>query len=470
MSRRIELMVVLFAGLAVGLAGCPKGGGGEADTGVDTGQQVERDTGPEPEPVKWRVSTVEGGGVGLHVDLVAPEEGPVSLAYFTTSGESEGPCDEVADMSPPQKVRWGMHFARKMSDGWQTETVARPLFVPQPPGLDLEVAPDGTPTLAAMTGQPLEMFGYCGVNDAGLYTRQGADDWEAETVVASSGEASSEKPGSNFGEVVGYWSSLAYGPSGQRALSYKDVHAGGIQSDDQRRADLEMALDTGGGWQPVPVDDGRGAGDKTQVAFDPEGRPVVVYVVPTESQQADQVGVWIARSEDGGSNWTTARLFNQPTGSRPALAIDPEDGSIHVLFYNARRGFPQLASLENPAELADVAGAWELTDIGDGEFDEGYDPALGWTSDGRLAAAYYRCGLASSGLGDCNGREDGLVYAERDASFWSRKVVDEGGSEGFCGRTPALGLDSDDHPVLGYRCERKVDGRLEATVRFAIRR
>jgi len=47
--------------------------------------------------------------------------------------------------------------------------------------------------------------------------------------------------------VVGFWPALAFDQNGNAAIAYRDVHTGVLQSDDWRRADLELAFGSGGG-------------------------------------------------------------------------------------------------------------------------------------------------------------------------------------------------------------------------------
>lgn len=467
-NRSRHLIALLAAALL--LCGACSGGSKNDDKKQKSSKKDaggKKDTGGSSGPT-WQIETIEGGGWGKDLDLVVSPGGTVSVAYYSASGNRGEPCTEIGDMSPPKKVRWPLHFAQRKSGKWEIETVSKQLFVSAPPGLDLEIDPNGTPAIASSIGEPLEMFGYCGANDAGIYSRMGKGNWSKTTVATSSSDVAVSKSGADFGEVVGNWPSLAYDSSGGTAVVYRDIHAGGRQRDDFGLAALEIAVGGGGSWSHYSVDPYRGAGLGNTIIFDQKDRPLVTYILPEEGNVDNGLGIWIARSEDGGKTWTKNKIFNQGTNIPPAVAVDRDSGEISVLYYNSRRGFPQLMSLEDPTRF-DQLSSWKKKDIGNSRYDEGYDPSIAIGPNGMLHAVYYRCTKASSGLGDCKSNEDALVHAWSDGGFWEREVIDEGG-DGLCGRVPALGFDSNNHPVVAYRCEEMVEGNLETTVRFAVKK
>ncbi len=415
----------------------------------------------------WSSEVVASGNVGLHTRYVHAG-GVHALAYFATSGRSDGLC-EVATDNKPERIVWPLHYAQKTGGAWATEVVSELLHVGQPVGLDL-IHDGSSPMLAAMTGEPLlEMVPfYCGVNDVGLWTRSAPGTWSSESVVASSGEAATGDAASDFGEVVGYWPGLARSSSGELAIAYKDVHAGSIQSDDMRRADLELALGQPGSWQNIAVDFGNGGGDYNRVAFDSQGRIYIAYYRATENRQGAGLGVWLTRSSDGGSTWESVQLFGEGTSEGPSLAFAP-DGSPMVLFYNSARGFPQLAELKDDAQFASLANGWEVSDVGDSAWDEGYRGTIAQSPNGTLGVAYYRCNKASGTFGDCNPGDDGLVFAYRDRGVWYHEVVDPGPDNGLCGQYPTLQFDAAGIAHVAYQCENTSSGSIVNEVKFATR-
>lgn len=427
---------------------------------------IKRDP-PKPGET-WKLSTIDEDGGGLHIQLAASKDGKLGVVYFPVTGVEDGLCEELGFDSPPPRVRWSLTYAELNGSTWEKSVVGDFLYVGQPTGVDLGYYANGNPVIATMTGAPLPLQKYCGVNDMGLMTRQGAM-WQTETAVTSSGDAATGEPGSDFGEVVGYFPSLAFDSSGQPAIAYKDVHSGSIQSDDRRRADLELAWRQGNSWRAIPVDFGQGAGNYNQLRFDAQNRPTIAYYMPTESLEQNRQGIWVTRSEDDGATWPRVQLYNQSTSERPSMAID-NDGKPHVVFYHANKGYPSLASLEDAAEFESSSKGWKLQDIGDSRFDEGYSPSMAIGPDGQLAVAYYRCTKSTGTLGDCTTEDDALIFAFEDNGEWTREVVDEGDVGGYCGSKPSLTFDADGYAVIAYRCEVEANGTLQSQIKLARRK
>ena len=282
-----------------GLTGCSASGdAGAADAGADTPAVFDWG-GPDADP--WTVEEVTQGAVGRELDLAVLPGGQPALAYFATEGFDDGPCTEIAE-DPPMRVRWPLSYAQRGADGtWVVERVDDVLLLGIPRGLDLEVSPSGAPTIATMTGTPVAQIRYCGANDVGLYTRGAAGDWPLETAVVDSGQAATGEAASDYGDVVGYWPALAFDPQGNPAVAYKDVHAGGMQSDDFRRADLELAWRRGG-WQALPCrwtgDTARGTTTRSS-STPPAGRTSSTTTPRTTWWPASMACGWPARATRG---------------------------------------------------------------------------------------------------------------------------------------------------------------------------
>jgi hypothetical protein len=458
---------VMGAALALSLLGSC--GPQETTDDEDDSGQTGTVRPPRPSASPWTKSVVEGGHVGLHPRLAVSSTGETGVAYFGIDHQVDGVCEEFAVENPPAKMRWTLRYARQSGSSWEVETVATPAFTGPPPGMDLKFSPQGQPVIAAMAGDPqwFELYGYCGANDAALYHREGPESWRVETAVATSNEAATGQPASDFGFVVGYWSTLAFDSQGQPAVAYKDVHAGSIQRDDFARADLEFAHRRGGRWLAEAVDIGSGAGDYNRLIFDEDDVPVIAYYKPTESNIEERIGIWVARQDPQGQGWERVRLFGNGTPEGPDVLRHPQNGGLHVVFYNSRKGAPELATLEDRSRFGSVA-AWQFEDLGDPNFDEGYTPSIAVAPTGELAVAYYRCTRAAARLGDCKDGDDGLIFAWKDGDEWKREVVDEGG-QGPCGNRPSLSFDGQGRPIIAYRCETLTDGQVEAQVKFARR-
>lgn len=411
----------------------------------DAVPEIDRDeTSTKPQ---WSTTVLEEDGFGLHARLAVGPNDELGVAYFGVRATATEACDELGVPEPPTKQEWELRYAYFDGSRWNSETVFSNPYVGEPPGLDFQFAPDGTPSIAVMHGPPVAPILFCGASDVVLFQRDAGGQWSSSTAVTTSGQAATGEPGSDYGDVVGHWPGLAFAPNGDIGIMYKDVHSGGMQSDDFRRADLEYARRRGG-WSALPVLWGIGAGNYNRLLYDAESHPYVVFYNPSEDVSS-RVGIWIARQMDESADWETVQLFNNRTPSGPSAVF--VDDAMYVAYYEANLGYPQLAHCPDLTQFSDVS-AWEQSDIGDSRYDEGYSPSLASAASGRLGVAYYRCGRQSGGLGDCAFAEDALVFAYRDGSAWTREVVDEG-DMGLCGMSPSLGFDSSTTAWVAYRCE-----------------
>jgi hypothetical protein len=364
---------------------------------------------------------------------------------------------------------WDMSYAEESGSGWNVELVEPLLILGNPPGLDFKVSPSGTPTIVAMTGDPVVQIKYCGSNDVGVYTRTSPGNWSVETAVANSGEAATGLPASDYGYVVGHWPTLAYDQSGNPAIAYRDVHAGAMQGDDDRKADLELAWETGG-WSHIAVDPGHGAGQYSKMLFDADGEPVIVYANNIEETTDNPQGVWVTRSADAGTTWEKVRFFLGASIDGPDAVVSPDDGTLYVVYYDSHVGVPKLLTLTDDTQFTSLDGGWTSETFGSPSYDEGYNPSIAVGPQGQVAVAYYRCGLASGGLGNCDGTEDALVFAWQEGGSWESEIIDPGSTDlGTCGTYPSLAFDGDGHAVVAYQCQAMVDGGLVDEVRFARR-
>lgn len=423
---------------------------------------------PTPTQSQWTLETIDTAGVGHQTQLAVAPDGTIGVAYFSTQGRADGLCEELGD-DPPQRIVWDLHYQQLVGGTWDKELVLAVPLVGSPVGLDLAFSPESQAVVGTMGGEPLALLNYCGANDATLLWRDAPGTWTPETAVANSGEAASGQPASDFGSVVGYWASVAFDPDGNPAVAYKDVHNGSIQSDDFGRADLELGWRQGGGWNAIPVDVGAGAGNFNQLAFDKQGRPVIVYHNPKGEIIGSKHGVWVARSEDQGATWQMVQLMVGTTAETPALLIHPEDGSIWVAYYKGADGLPYVANLVDDSNFESLSDGWVQKEVGDHLYDEGYYPNLAVTKRGDIALAYYRCARATDGIGNCNQNTDALVFAWEEGGVWEREVVDEGAG-GNCGMYPALGMTSSGEPVIAYQCSAETDEGYEYQLKFAKRK
>ncbi|AWV89284.1 hypothetical protein [Bradymonas sediminis] len=468
--RRFSLALALCGGLC--LSGCSDDPNATPtpDAGVDAGDKPDTST---PTPT-WVDYAIGSGEVGITPRLAVSPSGEVGVAYYASNPFEGELCETVGSGDPPVELFWTLYYshaglsAADASD-WQREEVADILSIAEPNGLAFAFSPDSTAHISSISGEALEMPSYCGANDVGLFRRNAAQDWALETAVATSGEAATGEPASDYGEVVGYWPALAFDSNGAPFIAYKDVHAGGLQGDDRKRADLELAH-RNGAWSARAVDIGQGAGDYNSIAVDAQDRPIIAYYNPVESADSGEskLGIWVTRP-DANDEFEKVRLFNQATSRGLSLRIHPDDDLARVIFYNSREGYPQLFTQVSETEFGSLSNGWEKRDIGDARFDEGYDLSLAINPRGNLAAAYYRCAKVVAGLGNCASADDALIFAYEDAGEWTQEIVDEG-AEGLCGRNPSLAFDADGQAHIAYECEELVDGKLQTQLKYARRK
>lgn len=398
--------------------------------------------------------------------------GVIGITFFEERPNSEEDCTELGVDPPPLKQIWTLYYAQNQGGSWQEEEVLKRPFVGVPSGLDLAFSSAGEPHIATMSGEPLTgLVKYCGVNDVAVLRKTGGA-WQEEIAVRDSDEAATGDPASDYGAVIGLWPALAFGPSDEAILLYKDIHGGGLQSDDRRRADLEMAIKQGGGWSALPVDMGRGAGDHNEVIIDGQGRTVIAYHIPTEAQVMAQQGIWLKRGALGEelSGADTVQIFNQSSPDGNALLWDANENRLHVLYHHPTRGYPVWLQQTDDTKFTSLSEGWEDTDIGDSRYDEGYDASLGMSSKNQLLTAYYRCTKASRNVGDCLPEDDALIFKWRDGDKWVEEVVDLGEDGALCGMDPELLVGDGDIVSLVYRCETIDQGELITTVKMATRR
>lgn len=451
---------------AVALAACS-----EDDTTQTPDAGLPDSTRPTPTTSKWTSDLLEGGNMGLSPKIAIAPDGTIGAAWISVVGIDDGPCTALGtDPTPPNAISWQIRYATLNDATWTIEDVIAPYYVGDPRGIDLAFDANSTALIGGQSGEPLVMFKYCGVNDAAVYSRAGVGNWTIDTAVRESNEAPVGEPASDFGTVVGNFPALAVASNGDLALAYKDVHGGGLQSDDFRKADLEMGWKRGGSWSAYPVAPTRGGGNYNDMIFDSQDRPVIVEYLPVEdTAAANAAGIWVHRSGDEGASWESVQLYNQPTKQGPSIAMDPNSGTIYVAYYHAQKGYPVVATLVDAANFESVAQGWTLEDVGDSQYDEGYGTSIAVSGNGTVGLSFYRCAKATAGLGECTPNDDALIFAYNDGIAWESEVVDEGDSA-FCGNAPSLAFDANNRPIVVYRCEIPSGSGIDTQVHYSRRK
>lgn len=450
---------------------------------------------------------VEGGGFGLHARLALSPGGALGVAYWSADGSEGEPCEGIMVDDPPLEVRWQLNYAQWSEEsGWETEEVARPLLLGNPPGLDLDFSRNGQPQISSIAGDAIPELRYCGGGNLSLFTPSDdpmAEEWDVEYVAEQSDQAMSGEAASDFGFVVGYWPSLARGDSGARMIVYQDVHGGSLQRDDLARADLEVAIQNtpGGGWSHEVIDLGEGAGIFNQALITPNGDQLALYYISFDAQQAERMrqGIWIARRTSAGE-WDRGLVFGGPTRGQPSI-ISWGDG-VAVAYYDPSARRPVIATLKN-LDNVNNPSAWSRVALGDLKYNEGHAPQLAQLNDGRLALAWYRCGPAE--VEECRPADDAVIFAyteqpvsaqpsssdgeaddteeemsdegepesvQLDQATWKLEVV-ESGEEALCGMSPQLLVDKSRRAWVTWQCSRRAESggtfeyRLESARRDA---
>jgi hypothetical protein len=438
--------------IAIFVSGCSDDGDDSEDTEVPQDTATDTGTGPAVVPAVWEFQKVEETSVGLQVKLAVGSDDVPVVAYFANEPVEDGLCDSVP-LDPPMRLRQELRFARRASpdSSWVAESVTRPVYPSGPTGLALAVSSAGIPTVAFTGSEPQEGTQYCGSHDAVVGYREGAG-WRFEIAGAESGDSVTDNAASNAGFVVGLWPSLAYDLQGNLAVVHKDVHFGALQSDDFRRADAEFAWNSGG-WIHEAIDYGEGAGDSSSIAFDTQGRPVVLYAIKAEAQAGNsRHGIWAARRELDGT-WNQIRLHVGAAFQETAVAVHPETGDLVTAFYSAKDLAVRVRTLSESERFEEIE-AWSDEKVADPLYDEGQYVSLAFTPAGEIALAYHRCKLLTSNQDGCDQNDEAVIFAVEKESGWQKEVVVES-TGGSCGEYTSLAFDSKGTAFIAYRCTEK---------------
>lgn len=454
MARVEDKFLWTFASASLlACTGCSLGAGS-----ADAGRDVSLIAPPLPDGGVWTTTTVSENA-GLHLAMEGRGD-DVDLAWYRPQARIGDTC-VIGDTGTTRERR---HFAIELATGdgsgtYRVEEVGEVLALDEPLGLDLAHTPSGDPLVAAAHGPEEERIFYCGSNDAGYFRRDGAS-FTAVTVATQSNQAPTGNAASDFGYVVGLWPAIGVTISGRVVLAWRDTHRGGAQSDDEGRADLEIAWGTEGSFAPYALDWGAGAGTFTDLAVDPMGRANLVYINPTELTLDSRNGLWVARGSEDGETYEKLRLSEDTRSAGPSIAIDHE-GQPVVAWFDGR---PRFARLTREGRFDDPA-AWMVHELGDAAFDEGYDPDIAVAPDGTVAMVYYRCSdIRTPGV--CDDELDGVIFAQRQADGrFTTELVDGGGDGAFCGNYPQIAWTNGGW-VVGYQCQvtRGSDRRLVVRV------
>jgi hypothetical protein len=219
--------------------------------------------------------------------------------------------------------------------------------------------------------------------------------------------------------TVGLFTSLAFDPEGNPAISYNDSSSG----------DLKYAVYDGAGWVVSLVDSEGDVGSHSSLAFAPNGQPAISYY--EGDPQNDLKYAWY-----DGSTWRNMRLDQQgDVGTYTSLAFGG-GGRPHISYFDVTNGALKYAMHDGFGWLATTV------DTAQGDGQTGLFTSLALRADGRPSISYYATNeLMNNGV---------LRYAEFDWIKWNIATVEGGGSNSHIGTYTSLAFDADDRPSISY--------------------
>jgi hypothetical protein len=221
----------------------------------------------------------------------------------------------------------------------------------------------------------------------------------------------------NEGDVTGWWPALAFDPSDNPFMAYRDVHFGFAVSDLTAKCDVELAEGQGGNFSVLTVDVSRGGGQYNRLAFTPQGLPVVA-----QYNTGGRPGVYVDQALVGGSvtaqaaagGWTSSQPFSGQIGPQLGFGINSK-GLMALAYFDATAN--RLFYIES-----NDGSTWSAPAAVDNDGLTGQYPSLAFDPSGNPAIAYYRCS-ANMSLTQCDPAQDGLYLARRMGGTWSVQTV-----------------------------------------------
>ncbi len=192
---------------------------------------------------------------------------------------------------------------------------------------------------------------------------------------------------------------LAFDPDGRPNIVYHDHQASSFQQD---LGDLTYAVRTLLGWQvAVAVDDGHDGWDST-IAIGDDGVVRAAGVDPSQFGSTDGIEYYELR--DGA--WTVTAIGSGPTEYEfnVSLAVDSE-AQPALSYYNDRDGDLVFASFDG--------SAWNLETVAS-EGDVGKFSSLQFDAEGRPHITFYE---------ELSGSTGRVLYAVRDAGTWTVEEI-----------------------------------------------
>ncbi len=365
------------------------------------------------------------GSAGMQ-SAIAVSGSKVGIASLAeTSSTQTCTIQPLGPVVTSQVPLWNVCYAESQPDGTYKSTVVtnQPYVDPTGVGLAFDSAGNAGIAYTGVGATPAQER--CGANEAFLTRASGgvfgapvqvSHGSQSDGLVASQAGNCSQNV-CNSGDVTGWWPALAFDPSDNPAMVYRDVHFGFAVSDLTAKSDVELAQGTGGGFSVLTVDVSRGGGNYNRLALTPSGLPAVLEystgASPGVYLDRDLVNGGLAAQEaDGG--WSSTQVF--------AGQVDPQLG-----FGISRQGLFAAAYFDSGTsrlfyvESSD-GSTWSSPTAVDNSGLTGQYPSLAFDSSGNPAIAYYRC-AGSARATQCDPTQDGLYLARRKAGAWSAASV-----------------------------------------------
>ena len=340
----------------------------------------------------WMIQTVDSAGdVGSYASLAIGPSGRPAIAYYDVthrnlnfaSYDGSAWTVEIARAAPNSSYNYGK-FA------------------------SLAYSPGGEPAIS--------FFADAVPSDLAFSKRSGTS-WTFETV-----------DGVGTSTIFGQHTSLAYGPSGQPAISYQDVS----------NQDLKFASYSGGVWNRQVVTGIGNVGEYTSLAYLPAGTPAI------SCYNASSGDLMYARFDGVAWQLTTVDSTGD-VGKYSSLAIGP-DGLPAIAYYDVTNTALKYAKYDGTVWVTAIAADdTSPTDIGK-------HASLAFAPSGNPAISCYSDGTPKD-----------LIYAYYDGSIWRRETVDGVGTSSLLGLYSSLAFGPAGQPMIAY-----YDG-TNADLKFAVK-
>jgi len=320
---------------------------------------------------------------------------------------------------------WNVCYAQGPFQGTYASQVVTSQPYVSPTGVGLAFDSAGNAGIAYTGVGAMPAMERCGANDAFFVKESGGKFGAAvqvsngsmtDGIVAAQANQCSEGVCDN-GDVTGWWPSIAFDPSDNATIAYRDVHNGFANDDLFSACDVDLAEEQGGTFSTLKVDVSRGGGEYNRVAFTPKGLASVAQYstggMPGLLVNVDRVGGALSAQEaDGG--WTWSQPFNGQVGPQLGFAINAQ-GLMALAYFDL--GTSRLFYIESTDGTT-----WSAPAPVDNNGLTGQYPSLAFDSSGNPAIAYYRCSN-NIGVTQCDPSQDGLYLARRTGSSWDVQTV-----------------------------------------------